>query len=171
MAKYKCSVCGYIYDEEKEGQPLLDSKCPVCGMMMVLMEENDSEAAASTALEADAAPEELAYDPAYARCDASCRHMDDIHEMAVTGKSIIGAMGTPMPMPGWDDILLLGNQLIHGSLKGIHILLRAGITAIKPLYITELQIIPFLKNRTNILLPLKIIGQEYTHKTFHIQQA
>lgn len=59
MAKYKCSVCGYIYDEEKEGQPLLDSKCPVCGMTMVLMEENDSEAAASTALEADAAPEEL----------------------------------------------------------------------------------------------------------------
>jgi len=52
MAKYKCSVCGYIYDEEKEGQPLLDSKCPVCGMTMVLMEENDSEAAASTALEA-----------------------------------------------------------------------------------------------------------------------
>ena len=98
MAKYKCSVCGYIYDEEKEGQPLLDSKCPVCGMTMVLMEENDSEAAASTALEADAAPEELAYDPAYARCDASCRYMDDIHEMAVTGKSIIGAMGTPMPM-------------------------------------------------------------------------
>ena len=36
----------------------------------VLMEENDSEAAASTALEAAAAPEELAYDPAYARCDA-----------------------------------------------------------------------------------------------------
>lgn len=35
-------------------------------MTMVLMEENDSEAAASTALEADAAPEELAYDPAYA---------------------------------------------------------------------------------------------------------
>ena len=93
MAKYKCSVCGYIYDEEKEGKPLLDSKCPVCGMTMVLMEENDSEAAASTALEAAAAPEELAYDPAYARCDASCRHMDDIHEMAVTGKSIIGAMG------------------------------------------------------------------------------
>ena len=103
MAKYKCSVCGYIYDEEKEGQPLLDSKCPVCGMTMVLMEENDSEAAASTALEAAAAPEELAYDPAYARCDASCRYMDDIHEMAVTGKSIIGAMGTQMPMPGWDD--------------------------------------------------------------------
>ena len=26
MAKYKCSVCGYIYDEEKEGQPLAGGK-------------------------------------------------------------------------------------------------------------------------------------------------
>ena len=31
--------------------------------------------------------------------------------MAVTGKSISGAMGTQMPMPNWDDILLLGAQL------------------------------------------------------------
>lgn len=140
MAKYKCSVCGYIYDEEKEGQPLLDSKCPVCGMTMVLMEENDSEAAASTALEADAAPEELAYDPAYARCDASCRYMDDIHEMAVTGKSIIGAMGTPMPMPGWDDILLLGNQLNPPPLNdhdAVDTTTVIGKNAKKPLILTN----------------------------------
>ena len=31
--------------------------------------------------------------------------------MAVTGKSIGGARGTRMPMPNWDDILLLGAQL------------------------------------------------------------
>ena len=139
MAKYKCSVCGYIYDEEKEGKPLLDSKCPVCGMTMVLMEENDSEAAASTALEAAAAPEELAYDPAYARCDASFRHMDDIHEMAVTGKSIIGAMGTPMPMPGWDDILLLGNQLNPPPLNdhdAVDTTTVIGKNAKKPLILT-----------------------------------
>ena len=140
MAKYKCSVRGYIYDEEKEGKPLLDSKCPVCGMTMVLMEENDSEAAASTALEAAAAPEELAYDPAYARCDASFRHMDDIHEMAVTGKSIIGAMGTPMPMPGWDDILLLGNQLNPPPLNdhdAVDTTTVIGKNAKKPLILTN----------------------------------
>lgn len=140
MAKYKCSVCGYIYDEEKEGQPLLDSKCPVCGMTMVLMEENDSEAAASTALEAAAAQEELAYDPAYARCDASCRYMDDIHEMAVTGKSIIGAMGTQMPMPGWDDILLLGNQLNPPPLNdhdAVDTTTVIGKNAKKPLILTN----------------------------------
>ena len=31
--------------------------------------------------------------------------------MAVSGKSIDSAMGTLMPLPGWDDILLLGAQL------------------------------------------------------------
>lgn len=31
--------------------------------------------------------------------------------MAVTGKSISGAMSTKMPMPNWDDILILGAQL------------------------------------------------------------
>ena len=31
MAKYKCSVCGYIYDEEKEGKPFSElTECPVC---------------------------------------------------------------------------------------------------------------------------------------------
>lgn len=81
-------------------------------MEMVLLEEDTVSAQVpATALECAAASEALTYDPAYARMDAGCRYMDEIHEMAVTGKSIIGAMGTQMPMPGWDDILLLGNQL------------------------------------------------------------
>ena len=37
--------------------------------------------------------------------------MEEIHEMAVTGKTIGSAMGTQMKMPGWDDILILGAQL------------------------------------------------------------
>ena len=41
----------------------------------------------------------------------TCRYMAEIHEMAVTGKSISAAMGTQMKMPGWDDILILGAQL------------------------------------------------------------
>ena len=31
MAKYKCGVCGFIYDEAKEGTPFADLVvCPVC---------------------------------------------------------------------------------------------------------------------------------------------
>ena len=53
----------------------------------------------------------LDYDSTTARHDESNRYMAEIHEMAVTGKSIGGAMSTRMPMPNWDDILLLGAQL------------------------------------------------------------
>lgn len=54
---------------------------------------------------------ELAYPSELKRTDESCRYMAEIHEMAQTGKSIIAAMGTQMPMPSWDDILILGAQL------------------------------------------------------------
>ena len=37
--------------------------------------------------------------------------MEEIHQMAVTGKTIGSSMGTQMNMPGWDDILILGAQL------------------------------------------------------------
>lgn len=113
MAKYKCEVCGFIFNEEKEGKayPELE-KCPVCGQpadrLLPLEEEN-----VNARQEAGGQGEkpELAYDSGFLRHDASCRYMEEIHRMAVSGESIGGAMGTQMPMPGWDDILLLGAQL------------------------------------------------------------
>ena len=31
MAKYVCGICGFVYDEEKEGKPFSQlEKCPVC---------------------------------------------------------------------------------------------------------------------------------------------
>jgi len=71
-------------------------------------------AAPASAASAPASPEKreaLPYDPEYARLGTDSRYMDEIHEMAVKGKSIIAAMGTQMSMPGWDDILFLGAQL------------------------------------------------------------
>ena len=55
--------------------------------------------------------EDLSYDKKYVRHDKSERYMDEIHKMAVSGKQIIGSMGTKMYIPNWDDILILGNQL------------------------------------------------------------
>ncbi|MFR8405114.1 MAG: FMN-binding glutamate synthase family protein, partial [Monoglobus pectinilyticus] len=54
---------------------------------------------------------DLSYPREYERHDKTIRYMDEIHQMAVTGKSIISAMGTSRPMPNWDDILILGAQL------------------------------------------------------------
>ena len=54
---------------------------------------------------------DLSYPKDTRKTDGSYRYMKEIHEMAVTGKSAIEAMGTQMKMPGWDDILVLGAQL------------------------------------------------------------
>ena len=39
------------------------------------------------------------------------KNMEDIHTMAITGKSIISAMGTKLPVTSCNDILILGSQL------------------------------------------------------------
>ena len=123
MARFQCGVCGFVYDEEKEGKPFEDLKeCPVCrqpASVFAPLKEAEEEAALTKeeAVSAESVdtgenrPKGLEYDPKYARQDSTCRYMKEIHEMAVSGKTIIDAMGTKMAMPNWDDILILGAQL------------------------------------------------------------
>lgn len=108
MAKYKCNICGYIYDEEKEGIPFSElTQCPVCKQPVSAFTSLESEVSVPVAEINNG----LNYDTQYARNDENCRYMSEIHKMSVTGKPIIEAMGTKMPMPNWDDILILGSQL------------------------------------------------------------
>ena len=109
MAKYRCSVCGYIYDEEKEGAPFSTlSECPVCHQPASAFQlyEDVSDTGQERKPE-----RKLDYAKEYYRMDESCRYMEEIHQMAVSGKSVSAAMGTQLPMPSWDDILILGAQL------------------------------------------------------------
>lgn len=120
MKRFVCSVCGYVYEGEEAPE-----ECPVChqpkekfreepledtdagdGSKAVPDQKNDSVITGSEPPEKD-----LEYDRNLYRVDDSCRYMEVIHQMAVTGKTVSGAMGTKMPMPDWDDILLLGAQL------------------------------------------------------------
>lgn len=114
--KYKCLICGYIYDDNKENIPFSelpdDWKCPVCGapksMFEPLKEVNDQpkevkEVKVSTI---------ESYLKEYERTNDNIEvHMDEIHEMSKTGESIISAMGTTLPVISWKDILILGSQL------------------------------------------------------------
>lgn len=114
MAKYKCSICGYVFDEEKEGKSFDKlSACPVCGHPADVFQRigEDTAVISSKKEEGVTADSPLHYAAEYARTDPECRYMDEIHQMALTGRPIIEAMGTRMPMPGWDDVLLLGAQL------------------------------------------------------------
>ena len=109
MAVYKCSICGAVFDEEQEGKMLSElSGCPVCKQPISKFEKiSEEETQEKTAVYEGA----LSYDPQYVRQDKNSRYMEEIHQMAVTGKSIDGAMGTQRTMPGWDDIYFLGAQL------------------------------------------------------------
>lgn len=120
MAIWKCKICGYIFDEEKQGKTLEEAgACPACMQPVSVFEKisgavegaDDSRSEVAGAGTGYSQPEELDYPEEFARADDSCRYMSEIHQMAVSGKSIIDAMGTRMPMPDWDDILILGAQL------------------------------------------------------------
>ena len=105
---YKCTICGHIHNEEATGIPLneLDA-CPICKQdISKFVEVENSKSSENIDINA-----ELAYDKNYAKSDKDIRAMDAIHQMAITGESIVAAMYTEMPMPSWDDILILGNQL------------------------------------------------------------
>lgn len=118
--KYVCSVCGFVFDEEKEGKDFSSlEKCPVCqqpASKFVLKEDAVApapEAAPAEAQDADTFKPSPApgYDSMTARKDECARYMEEIHEMAVQGESLHAAMGTLLPLPKWEDILLLGAQL------------------------------------------------------------
>lgn len=115
MKRFICSVCGYVHEGESAPQ-----ECPVCHQPAEKFREEPLESDSVSTLDLpsgeaeekeDVSAMELSYDKNFYRNDNSCRYMEEIHQMAVTGKTISGAMGTKMAMPSWDDVLLLGAQL------------------------------------------------------------
>ncbi|MGN1013322.1 MAG: glutamate synthase-related protein [Clostridia bacterium] len=120
MAKYQCQLCGHIYDEEKEGikfEDLPDDwKCPMCfapkNMFKLVEEENNDSKKEIKSIQDKSENKLENYLKEYQReSDEVEKTMADIQNMAKTGKSIISAMGTKLPVVSWNDILLLGGQL------------------------------------------------------------
>ena len=119
MAKFRCSVCGYIYDESSHDLPFssVDDSyvCPVCSAKKSAFEEmaeSDSSSASSG--------NPLAYPEEFAKSESKeFPQMNVIHQMALTGKSIIDAMGTLKPIISWDDILIMGAQLNPAPLNEV----------------------------------------------------
>lgn len=124
MAKYVCTLCGYIYDEAQEKEDftsLKDWVCPLCTAPKELFEKQEEESEKTDTKQNTEVVEKetsvLAIDPALARKkdDVETR-MEEIHRQAVEGTSAISAMGTKRPIVSWDDILVLGAQLAHTPL-------------------------------------------------------
>ncbi|MBQ3685467.1 MAG: pyrroline-5-carboxylate reductase [Candidatus Methanomethylophilaceae archaeon] len=145
MARYRCSICGEIYDEDIEPVKFDelpdDWVCPVCHASKSDFVKLDDEPRSSTVASAESTMEEpsgadLSIDPKLVRKDGG--QMDEIHAMALTGRSVGEPMDTLLPVPSFDDILFLGGQLAHPPLddgEEVDISVTIGKRAAKPMVI------------------------------------
>lgn len=113
MAKYRCKICGYIYDNAKEKikfEELPDDwTCPMCGAPKHLFELLEEQVSIEEEKEEISLQEYL---KSWERQEDDREiYMKELHEMAIHGKSIITAMGTKTALSPWEDILILGAQL------------------------------------------------------------
>ncbi|MDR0852563.1 MAG: alpha-hydroxy-acid oxidizing protein [Clostridiales Family XIII bacterium] len=111
---YICSICGYVYDEVKEGKPYSElSACPKCNQDRDQLKLHTPSVSPQESSTDATAPEagSLKYAHELARQDETERCMADIHEMATRGSQIIDSMSIKNVLPSWEDILILGAQL------------------------------------------------------------
>lgn len=116
MIKHECIVCSYIYDDSIEEKPWneLDDDwlCPICGSGKVYYKEIETSKS-----QGEIAPKvekitSIDYDSNFLRSqDDVEEHLEHIHTMAITGKSIVEPMRTKNHIISWDDILIKGAQL------------------------------------------------------------
>ena len=120
MAKYICSVCEYVHDEEKTGQTWDelpdDWVCPVC----------DSPKNYFSKMDANESTPEPQDEPVDEEADASAPiapidlrktmaeaepYFADIQEISRSSRTVDEPMRTKEPVISWDEILIKGAQL------------------------------------------------------------
>lgn len=123
MAVYECNVCGYLYNEATTGTAWdqLDEAwlCPICDSGKAYFSETSPEQDTNQTGDAPKPTRNqetfytgIGYPASFQRHhDSKELYMDMIHEMAITGRTIIEPMGTSLPVIGWQDILFRGAQL------------------------------------------------------------
>ncbi|MDJ0764151.1 MAG: glutamate synthase-related protein [Myxococcota bacterium] len=120
---YQCQLCTFEYDEAREETRFADLAddwtCPVCGSnkasFTLVHQTPGAPKGLDKSADRSADPGDLNLDTYLSewrrRDDALEQFMGDIHEMAITGASIIEPMRTKEPTARWRDILIKGAQL------------------------------------------------------------
>ena len=101
--KYKCLMCGEIYDEVKEGRKFSDLPddwvCPICGapksLFKPIEEPASTQSATSDSLDSSASEAEMSY----------------IQQIATSGEIVIEPAGAQTNLSPWSDVLVLAAQL------------------------------------------------------------
>jgi glutamate synthase domain-containing protein 2 len=114
MAKYRCIVCEFIYDEDENDALWVDVPetwvCPVCESPKSYYEKFQ-EVSTSSSVEAEPVSGGSPDTSLIRTHDEIETYMADIHQMAETGESILEPMRTRKPTFSWDELLIKGAQL------------------------------------------------------------
>jgi glutamate synthase domain-containing protein 2/rubredoxin len=117
MAKYICSVCEYVHDEEKTGQQFDslpdDWVCPVCDSpknYFSKLEEAGSEPEPQDDRDAEDTDVPALIDLQKTMAEAE-PYFADIQEIARSSRTVDEPMRTKEPVISWEDILIKGVQL------------------------------------------------------------
>ncbi|HEB12784.1 MAG TPA: glutamate synthase, partial [Actinobacteria bacterium] len=126
---FRCDVCNLFEYDLSKGQPSNgiapgtvpedfphDWSCPVCASnkthLIPFPEEPAVSSSESIEKQTAVSEETKGYPSELMRTnDPTECQMDDIHKMAVTGRSIIEPMRTTKKVIGWDDLLIMAAQL------------------------------------------------------------
>ncbi len=147
MARHRCVVCEYVYDDEKNSpwSELSETwTCPVCDSprkFFEALESTPDAPAPEESAEKEQTPEETGVpnlEELIRTGDAVEGYLSDIHLMADTGKSITEPMRTGKPTVSWDDILIKGAQLARLPVNGdvpVNTRTVIGPSAARPLVI------------------------------------
>jgi methylamine---glutamate N-methyltransferase subunit C len=113
MARYRCRICSYVYNEKIEGiffdDLFPDWTCPVCGAAKSEFELMEEEPLPPPP--AEPVRERKSIEDFRRASDELETHMADIHRMALAGESVVEPMRSRKPVVSWDDILIKGAQL------------------------------------------------------------
>jgi glutamate synthase domain-containing protein 2 len=117
MAKYICSVCEYVHDEETNGQKWDDLPedwvCPVCESPKNYFSKVDEIESASEPQDEpveDTPVESFPINLQKTMAEAE-PYFADIQEIARSGQTVDEPMRTKEPVISWDEILIKGAQL------------------------------------------------------------
>ena len=123
MAKYICSVCEYVHDEEKSGLNWDDLPddwvCPVCESpksYFSKMDEAGSEPEQEDNGEEKETEASAIIDLQKTMAEAE-PYFADIQEMAISSRTMDEPMRTKQPVISWDEILIKGAQLARFPLN------------------------------------------------------
>ena len=123
MARYICSVCEYILDDEKTGQKWDDLPddwvCPVCDSPQSYFSKMDE--AGSETEQAEDTEEKETEAPAIIDLQKTMAEAEpyfaDIQAMACSNRTMDEPMRTKEPVISWDEILIKGAQLARTPLN------------------------------------------------------